>query len=198
MTRNDNANSHSPSTIISSDIEASQDARHACLPGECRRHLVHEPVAGAPIRQPAATRRPDRFAGLTCIGLKRFVQNSIAIVCKQQRSICSCQSPILWFEAINIFFFCCDNVEWHRTQGKVVALPIVVQRCALRDALVAPSHFRVLKSYHNPASHRHVLIGSCGHRIEARSSAAERCRHTAEEGLESFPRLPGPPAERVN
>ena len=53
MTRNDNANSHSPSTTISSDT--SVPARASCLspPEECRRHLVHEPVAGHPVRQPA-------------------------------------------------------------------------------------------------------------------------------------------------
>ena len=84
--------------------QASQDARHACLP----RRVPSSPRARAGCGRHQSVnppyRRPDRFAGLTCIGLRRFVQNSIGIVCKQQRSICSRQSTVM-FEAINISLF---------------------------------------------------------------------------------------------
>ena len=55
----------------------------------------------------------------------------------------------------------------------------------------------VLDEYHKLESGRHTRYGACGHRSEARSSVAERCRYMAEEGVRILPRLPGRPVPRV-
>jgi polysaccharide export outer membrane protein len=57
---------------------------------------------------------------------------------------------------------------------------------------------KMLRGYHKPESGRHTEIAAGGHRSEARSSVAERCRYMAEEGVRILPRLPGRPVERVN
>lgn len=56
----------------------------------------------------------------------------------------------------------------------------------------------MIRRYHKLESGRHTEIRACGHRIEARSSVAERCPYMAEEGVRILPRLPGRPVERVN
>src|SRR5271165_400098 len=67
-----------------------------------------------------------------------------------------------------------------------------------RDSLDCMGPLKMVKGYHKPESDRHNQIGACGHRSEARSSVAERCRYMAEEGVRILPRLPGRPVEWVN
>ena len=65
------------------------------------------------------------------------------------------------------------------------------------DAIDCPAIQFVVGNYHKLESGRYSRFGACGHRIEARSSVAERCRYMAEEGVRILPRLPGRPVPRV-
>src|SRR3974377_1135524 len=68
----------------------------------------------------------------------------------------------------------------------------------VHDSLDCMRPIKMVRGYHKPESGRHTEIAAGGHRSEARSSVAERCRYMAEEGVRILPRLPGRPVERVN